>query len=277
MALDYREQPIACAPTATWLDLLPPTPDDLLQSRLARSGFAGMAVEAKAVQQTAQRVALVAGASGLTGGALLRALLASTDYTRILAVTRRPLLQDHPRLANRVLPFEQLQTGLAGQRCTDAFCCIGAPQGRRGSYAQLRPVDVDLTLTFARTAQSLGATRLVVVSAAGADRRVTRPFLRAKGEMEAGLRELRFANVDILQPGVVLGMRAQAKASDLVELALRPLLNPLLHGALAARRSMTAEDLAAAMLGAARSQRSGIHQYAGTTLQELARRGRGAS
>ena len=236
-----------------------------------------MAAEAKAVQQAPQRVALLAGASGLTGAALLRLLLAGTDYARILALTRRPLLQDHPRLANRVLPLERAQAGLAGQRCTDAFCCIGAPQARRGSYPELKAVDVDLTLAFARAALATGATRFIVVSAAGADRRATRPFLRAKAEMEAGLRELRFAHVDILQPGVVLGVRAQMGVGEMAQLALLPLLNPVLRGSLAARRAIGAEELAAAMLGAARSQRNGIHQYAGTTLQELARRGRSAS
>jgi uncharacterized protein YbjT (DUF2867 family) len=236
-----------------------------------------MAAEAKAVQQTPQRVALLAGASGLAGAALLQILLANDDYTRILAVTRRPLLQDHPRLANRVLPLEQAQKGLTGQRCDDAFCCIGAPQARHGSDAELRPVDVELTLGFARAALALGVTRFIVVSAAGADRRAKRPFLRAKAEMEAALRELRFANIDILQPGPVLGVRAQMGASALVELTLRPLLNPLLRGALAPNRAIAPKDLAAAMLGAARSQRSGIHQYAGTALQELARRGRSVS
>jgi uncharacterized protein YbjT (DUF2867 family) len=236
-----------------------------------------MAAEAKAVQQAPQRVALLAGASGLTGAALLRALLAGSDYTRILAVTRRPLLYDHPRFANRVLPLEQVQSGLAGQRCTDAFCCLGAPQARQGSYAQLKPVDVDLTLTFARAALALGASRFIVVSAAGADRHATSAFLKAKAEMEAGLRELRFTHIDILQPGAVLGVRAQMGARAVIELALLPLLNPLLQGGLASRRAMPAADLALAMLGAARSQRNGIHQYTGTTLQELARRGRAAS
>lgn len=233
--------------------------------------------ESKVVQQAPQRVALVAGASGLTGAALLRLLLIGTDYARILAVTRRPLLQDHPRLANRVLPLEQAQAGLSGQRSTDAFCCIGAPQARRGSYAQLKAVDVDLTLTFARAALATGATRFIVVSAAGADRRATSPFLRAKAEMEAALRELRFTHVDILQPAVVLGVREKMGAGAMAQLVLLPLLNPLLLGGLAARRAIGAEELAAAMLGAARSQRNGIHQYAGTTLQELARRGRSAS
>jgi uncharacterized protein YbjT (DUF2867 family) len=233
--------------------------------------------EAKPVQQPQPRVALVAGATGLTGHALLRVLLANSDYSRILAVTRRPLLQDNSKLANRVLPLEQVQAGLAGQRCTDAFCCIGAAEARSGSFAQLSAVDVDLTLAFARAAQALGASRFIVVSAAGADRNAKQPFLKAKGEMEAALRGLRFASVDILQPGVVLGIRAQMGVGALLQLVLLPVLNPLLAGSLARRRAIAATDLAAAMVGAARSQRSGLNHYDGRSLQELARRGRGPS
>lgn len=220
----------------------------------------------------AQRMALVAGGTGLTGRALLKLLLTGGDYARVHVVTRRPVPLDHPRLANRILPLDQVQAKLTGIRVNDAFCCLGAPQARRGTAAQLRPVDVDLVLAFARAAQGLGASRLVVVSAAGADRNAASDFLRVKGEMETALRELRLPAVDILAPGVVYGMRAQMEAADWLAL-LRPLLNPVLHGSLAARRAIAPESLAAAMLGAARSQRGGIHVHSGTSLQELARLG----
>src|SRR6186713_549941 len=117
----------------------------------------GMSVE----NQPAQRVALVAGGTGLTGSALLL---------------------DHPRLANRVLPLEQIPAKLAGTKIHDAFCCLGAPEPRRASAAQLRAVDLELTLAFARAAQSLGATRFVVVSAAGASRSAASAFLKVKGD-----------------------------------------------------------------------------------------------
>lgn len=216
-----------------------------------------------------QRVAIVAGGTGLTGRALLRLLLTGSDYARIHAITRRPVLLDHPRLANRVLPLDQLQAKLAGTRVNDAFCCLGAPLARRGTVAQLRPVDVELTLAFARAALGLGAARLVVVSAAGADRTSARAFLQVKGELESALRELKFPSIDIMAPGVVTGLRAQMQPADWLAM-LRPLLNPLLRGSLAGRRAFAPEALAAAMLGAARSQRGGVHVYSGTSLQELA-------
>jgi uncharacterized protein YbjT (DUF2867 family) len=224
-----------------------------------------MPVEAPIVQ----RIALVAGGTGLTGRALLQLLLKGTDYARIHAITRRPVMLDNPRLANRVLPLEQVQSKLAGTKVNDAFCCLGAPQARRGTRAQLRPVDVELTLDFARAALGLGAARLVVVSAAGADRNAGSGFQKVKGELEFALRELKFPAIDILAPGVVTGLRAQMQPADWLAM-LRPLANPLLRGALAARRAVAPETLAAAMLGAARAQRGGVHVYSGTSLQELA-------
>ena len=140
--------------------------------------------------------------------------------------------------------------------------------------AQLRQVDRDLVLAFAQAAQTAGATRLVVVSAAHADSRSSRPFLSCKGEMEAALRLLRFGSLEILQPGPVLGLRPQAGAADLLRLVLLPLLGPLLQGKMAASRAIGAADLAAAMLGAARSPRQGVYTWSGQNLRDLAVAGR---
>ena len=152
------------------------------------------------------------------------------------------------------------------------FCCLGAPQARGGSLAQLRPVDLELTLAFARTALGLGATRLVVISAAGADRKSPVAFLGVKGELETALRELRFPAIDILSPGAITGVRPQMGPGDWLGLA-RPLLNPLLRGGLSVRQAFAPADVAAAMIGAARSQRGGVHVHAGATLRSLAESG----
>ncbi|MEO6079450.1 MAG: NAD(P)H-binding protein [Steroidobacteraceae bacterium] len=224
--------------------------------------------------QVGQRVALVAGGTGITGAALLQLLLRNNDYARVFALTRRPLPLDHPRLANRILAFDELGSRLAGLRCHDAYCCIGAAQGPRAPLAELRRVDRDLALAFARAARAAGATRLIVVSAAQANSKSARPFLACKGEMEVALRELGFTSLAILQPGPVLGLRAQASPMDLVRMVLLPMLNPLLQGDMAASRAIAAADLAAAMLGAGRSQRLGIHCHAGHNLRELAVAGR---
>jgi uncharacterized protein YbjT (DUF2867 family) len=229
-----------------------------------------MAAEAR----PAPRAALIAGSSGLTGAALLRLLLRRNDYARIHALSRRPLPLDNPRLANRVLPLEQLGPRLVGLRCDDAYCCLGAAGGPQAREDELRHVDLDLVLAFATAALSAGATRLVVVTAAGADRHARGGFLRAKGELEAALRAIRFPAVDVLQPGRVVGLRPHSPVAETLRIGLLPFVAPLQQGPLAARRWISGEDLAAAMLGAARGRRQGFNFHAGLRLPQLTAAGR---
>jgi len=108
--------------------------------------------------ESAGRIALLAGASGLVGGRLLALLLQSPQYTRVHALSRRPLLFDHPRLANRVVRFEaSLQAQLKGLQCQDAFCCLGTTIREAGSQAAFRAVDLDLVLGYAQLALGCGA------------------------------------------------------------------------------------------------------------------------
>lgn len=216
-----------------------------------------------------QRTALVAGANGLTGRALLRLMLRNADYERVQALSRRPLPVEHPRLVNRILNHDELAARLAGTRCDDAFCCLGAAHGPRAAGPQLRHVDLELTLAFARAAHAAGAARLVVVSAAGAARDAEGVFLQAKGELESALRSLPFAAVDILRPGLVVGDRPGNRSIDVLRQVLAPVVNLAMVGRLQDLRWISGADLAAAMLGAARGQRRGVNVYSGGKLQQL--------
>src|ERR1700676_2507551 len=116
--------------------------------------------------ESAGRIALVAGGSGMVGGQLLPLLLQTSLYARVHALSRRPLPFDHARMANRVVRFEaSLQAQLKGLRCHDAFCCLGTTIREAGSQTAFRAVDHDLVLEFGQLALGCGAERLVVVSA----------------------------------------------------------------------------------------------------------------
>ena len=232
---------------------------------------------AKEAAKPEPRVALLAGASGLTGTALLRLLLQDDTFARVLALSRRPLPLEHPRLANRILRFDDLERSLKGQRCSDAFCALGAPGGPQAAEGALREVDLRLVCTFARAARSLGATRLIVVSAAGARTAAPEVFQRVKGEMETSVRQLGFDAVDLLQPGPLLGLRAQEDVGSVVRKGLLALAAPLLRrsgqGSLAA---LSPAQLAAAMLAVARLPRRGVSSYSGASLAGLAGAARGS-
>ena len=219
------------------------------------------------------KVALLAGASGLVGGYVLDALLDAGDYGRVFAVTRRPLGREHPRLANRVVLFEKLDSQLTGLSCHTAFCCLGTTIRAAGSQEAFRRVDLDYVLAFARVAKAAQAQRFLVVSAVGADRSSQNFYLRTKGEMEQGLLDMRFASLDILQPGLLLGWRREMRPLELAARVLMPILNPLLLGSLSVYRGIPADTVARGMVRAARSGRRGIYRYTYRDILALARRG----
>jgi uncharacterized protein YbjT (DUF2867 family) len=217
-----------------------------------------------------KRVALVAGSNGFVGRALLRVLLDAPDVGRVYALSRRPLSVDHPRLANRILPLESVETALKGLVVHDAYCCIGSTRAQAGSEAQRRRVDVDLVLTFARAALACGAQRLIVLSSAGASPDSRHAYLADKAQMEAGLRQLQFPALDILRPGLLLGWRGEIRPLELLGGLLCPLVNPLLRGRLATWRGIRADQVARAMHAASRSRRRGVYVYSGESLCALA-------
>lgn len=68
-----------------------------------------------------ERRALVAGASGLVGGECVATFLASPEYAEVVALVRQPLPQDHPRLQQVMIDFDQIGAGLGSRRVDDGL------------------------------------------------------------------------------------------------------------------------------------------------------------
>lgn len=222
------------------------------------------------MQEATNRIAMLAGASGMVGSLLLRVLLANTAYTRVIALSRRPLSVTHPRLANRVLRFEAMEQELQGSSCHDAFCCLGTTLRQAGSGAAFRAVDHDLVVRFAQLAQQCGARQFIGVSSIGADPQSKNQYLRVKGETEAALVALRFPALHLMQPGLLLGERRELRVAEVLGAIVMAVLNPLLLGETQRWRAIQARTVAAAMNAAAMTARNGVHRYSFAALQKLA-------
>jgi uncharacterized protein YbjT (DUF2867 family) len=218
---------------------------------------------------TTPKIALVAGATGLVGGFLLKALLDAPDYARVYALTRRPFGKEHPKLANRVVVFDRMADQLKGLVAQDAYCCIGSTIAEAGSQEAFREADVDAVLLFARAARAAQATRFVVVSSVGASSRSPKFYLRTKGEMEEAVSDLGFVSVDILQPSLLLGPRKALRPLEITGRIFAPLINPLLTGSREAYRAIPAEIVGKAMLGASRRGARGIYRYTYAAIRQL--------
>lgn len=174
---------------------------------------------------------LLAGATGLTGEHLLDRLLNEPIITRVLAPTRRPLVE-HSHLENPVGELSTLLPGLSGQ-VDIAFCCLGTTIKQAGSQEAFKAVDLDLVVAFARRARDMGARHLVVISAINADPESSVFYSRIKGEMEQALIAQDWPQLTIARPSLLVGNRSEQRLAEQLAAPLAKLI-PGKYGAIEA-------------------------------------------
>jgi uncharacterized protein YbjT (DUF2867 family) len=194
-------------------------------------------------------IAVVAGATGLTGRALLQILEHHPEISEIHAWVRTPgRLPGTSKLREHQLPLRGFREAspLRGELY---FCAIGTTLKKAGSREAFRRTDHDAVLEFARHAQQVDAACFAFVSSSG-----TRPgspffYSRVKAETEQGLTALGLRSLVIGRPALLLGHRA-GEERLLEGLALRSFqrLAPIFPPGLSARVATPVEKLAAHLL-----------------------------
>jgi len=194
----------------------------------------------------APRRIFLAGATGLVGQALLRALLLDPAVGSLQVLARRSPGVDHPKLATHVVDFSALPA-LSG--IDEVYLALGTTIKVAGSQAAFRAVDLDANLAVARAAFKAGARRLGVVSAMGADSGSRVFYNRVKGELEDAVAALGFEGVVIARPSLLTGDRAAlgqpARAGERIGAVAMSVLRPFIP---ADYRSIKAADVAHALL-----------------------------
>jgi len=223
---------------------------------------------------------LLAGATGLVGGLLLRQLLAHAEFDgTIYAPVRRGLDASDPRLVPLRTDFApgsgdlQLAAAIESRaaRPIHAYAsCLGTTIRAAGSREAFIAVDRDLVLRTAQLAFDHGARHAVLVSSVGASRQSGNFYLRVKGEVEDGVEKIGFTRVDVIQPGLLLGERNERRPTERLMQRLAPAGNLLMQGGLKPYRSIPAADVAAAMLGLLMQDAPGVFSHRYESLRALA-------
>jgi uncharacterized protein YbjT (DUF2867 family) len=214
------------------------------------------------------RIALLAGATGLVGRALLSMLLDSPSYRSVDVLLRRavPDIKGYAKLKVHQVDFARLPS--AFPRADDVYIALGTTIRAAGSEAAFRQVDFDFVVNIARAARTAGATRLAVVSALGADAKSRIFYSRVKGEMQAAVENLGYESVVIAQPSILLGDRtALGQPTRSGEIVAARLLAPLGWMLPSALRPIPARAVASALLKAVVDARPGVQVLKSGTLQ----------
>ncbi|SDF16371.1 Uncharacterized conserved protein YbjT, contains NAD(P)-binding and DUF2867 domains [Fontibacillus panacisegetis] len=198
--------------------------------------------------------AVVAGATGMMGRQLVRLLLEDPAYQRIIVLVRRGIGISHPKLVEKQVSFDRLESELDTSVLKDAdvFCTLGTTMQQAGSKEAFRKVDHEYPLALAKAAMQHGAASYVIVTAMWASEQSWMFYTRVKGQLEQDLLSLGLPRLVILRPSLLLGDREAESFGDRATASVFRLIDPLLIGPLARMKAIQCKDVAQAMVKMAR-------------------------
>jgi uncharacterized protein YbjT (DUF2867 family) len=213
---------------------------------------------------TSPKTALVAGATGLIGSYVLKSLLESSSYDRVIVLTRKPLSLNHPKLEEIMVTLDTMAEGVSSLKADDWFCTLGTTIKQAGSQEAFRQVDYEYPLLLGQQAADTYAQQFLIVTAFGSSASSSIFYSRVKGQLERELRALSLPILHLFRPSLLLGDREVKRGGERVAAVLMKGLNPLLVGPLRKYRAIQAEKVAAAMVREAnRSHERGVQVYEG--------------
>jgi uncharacterized protein YbjT (DUF2867 family) len=210
-------------------------------------------------------VAVLAGTTGLVGSHLLDLLLNDAHYTRVVALSRKALNLQHPKLQNLVVDFARLEEYAAQLKAEDVFCCLGTTIRQAGSQSAFRKVDFDYPLNLAKVTQEQGAKQYLLVTALGSDKSSSIFYNRVKGEVEEAIGQVGFDSYHIFQPSMLLGDRKESRAGEGVGKAVMTALDFLIPKKY---KAIEATKVAKGMLAIAKQNQAGKHIHVSGELQD---------
>lgn len=205
---------------------------------------------------SAQKTALVIGATGLVGNHLTHKLCQSAYYERVKVLVRKPLGWQHPRLQEIQFDFDR-PNGLLTQ-ADDLFCCLGTTMKKAGSKEAFRKVDYQYPMDIARLGREQGASQFSIVTAMGADVQSVFYYNRVKGEVERDLTQLKYPTLLIFRPSLLLGNRQESRLGEKIGEGFMRLFNPLIP---AKYKAIKAETVAEAICANAQRGLTGRHIF----------------
>ncbi|MDD4921070.1 MAG: hypothetical protein PHS30_01180 [Bacteroidales bacterium] len=195
------------------------------------------------------RTAVVFGATGLVGKALINELIGNQAYVKVIAVLRKDLPFSSPKLEQLLFPDFKYLMHLKGElSATDYFCCIGTTIDKVGSKKAFHQVDFEIPTQIAHLAKELSIPNLVVISSLGADAASSYFYLRTKGKMEKSVQKIYTGNLKIVRPSLLMGERSEPRFWERVAIVVMRFFGWLLIGPLGKYRGIDAGDLAKVMV-----------------------------
>jgi uncharacterized protein YbjT (DUF2867 family) len=215
------------------------------------------------------KTAIVIGASGLVGSEIVKQLLVDEDYSKVKLFLRKEIPFSNSKLQQYIIDFNKLDASSDLINGDVVFCCMGTTIKVAGSQDAFMKVDYTYVLNFAQLAKRNGIDKFIVVSSLGADKNSANFYLKVKGDVENDLTRLKFKNLIIVRPSMLLGDRKEFRLGELIGKKIMIGLAFLFVGKLKKYKAIEASTVAKAMLMLSKNELSDVAIFENARLLDL--------
>jgi uncharacterized protein YbjT (DUF2867 family) len=213
------------------------------------------------------KTAIIAGASGLIGQSLTQQLLNSNQYSKVIALVRKPLGISHPKFSEVTVDFDRITDFVDFPKGEDIFCCLGTTMKNAGSKEAFFKVDYTYCYDLAKIGLQAGADRFFLISAMGANPKAGNFYSRVKGELEDQLSFLGYRTIYVFKPSLLRGDRKEFRFGEKLALIITRII-PFI-GPWKKYRPIHVDKVADAMVKVANQDDKGFYYYQSDIMQKI--------
>ena len=194
------------------------------------------------------KVAVVLGATGVVGKALVLQLIQDYRYDQIHLIGRTALDFEHYKIKETL--YSDLEEGLKEHpiKGDHLYCCLGSTKHKTPQMAAYKTIGVEIPLLAASQAREASFEAVVVVSALRANAQSKNFYSQMKGAMENQLLALELPKIHFVQPSLILGARKEFRLGELLLKGIMKGLFFIWYGPLKEYNPIQAKDIAKAMI-----------------------------
>ncbi len=191
-------------------------------------------------------IAIIFGATGATGTALLEQLIISDTFKKIIVFTRTPIKITDDKIEENLVDFNNIEKWSILIKGDVIFSALGTTKKEAGSKEAQYLVDFTYQYNVARAGAENQVKKYILVSSIGANSSSKFFYPKIKGELEDAVKKLNFQNIHVLQPPVLIRQKDKIRAGEKSFINVLNKLNKF--GIMLSQKPMDVNILAAKMI-----------------------------
>lgn len=161
-----------------------------------------------------KKIAILIGATGLTGNLLLKKLVLDDLFEKIILFSRSSSEIKSSKIEEHLIDMFELEKHQESFIADIVFCCIGTTKSKTSDKETYRKIDYGIPVAAAKLAKQNNINTFIVISALGADAKSSVFYTKTKGEMQTEVLNQNIENTYVLQPSLIVGDRNEKRSTE---------------------------------------------------------------